>query len=344
MKKLLFPLLIWTSLLWSQSSEIAVETAVPYPTVRIKDLARVEGLRGSQITGIGLVTGLAGQGDSPNNALLQYVISSFVAKQGITLDGNQIKSKNAAVVTVTCTLPGLSRLGDRVDVEVSSLGDAKSLEGGILLQTPLLGLDGMTYATAQGRISTSLVKTNPKTQGFISGGLVMERELVSPIPDTGAVSFLLNHPDFATADGVGKSLRGNFPTATITVVDAGRITMIPPAEETDRVSFLAKAETSLVVPDFSARVVINRGSGVVVMGNQVRIAPVALSVRGAKISLGNPQDKKNTEQAFLDQFATVEELVTLLQRIGLKTDTIIDVIHALDKAGALFGTLEIIGG
>lgn len=319
--------------------------------VRLKDIARIEGLKENQLTGLGLVTGLSGQGDSPTNPLLQYVLSSLVGNLGVSLSPEVLKSKNAAVVALSATVPPFVRKGEVIDLQVSSLGDAKSLDGGVLLQTPLMAANGKIYAVGQGRVILAPGKNAPKTSGTVPSGAIVEEEVLSKFVNNSSVSFLLNNPDFSTASEIGKALKAAFPQGKVEVVDSGRIAVtLPEGQNANAVDFISQAENLKVVPDFSARVVVNRASGVVVAGRFVKIAKVAVSVKGAKVTIGSvdkaattPSSKnKTSEQFVLEESSTVEDLVTTLQRIGLDTDTVIEVLKAVDRAGALYGTLEVL--
>lgn len=333
------------------AGQAAVQFSAVGQEVRLKDIARIEGLKENQLTGLGLVTGLNGQGDSAGNPLLQYVLASLVGNLGVNLSPEAIKSKNAAVVTLSVLLPPFARKGETVDVQVASLGDAKSLEGGLLLQSPLMGANGRIYAVAQGRVAPLPGKTPLKTTGLVASGALIEEEFLSSFFKDTSVSFLLNNPDFSTASAVGKALTQAFPLGQVRVADASRISVtLPPENRADPVDFISKAETLKVVPDLSARVVVNKASGVVVAGRFVRIAKVAVSVKGAKITIGadssssspSVSQDKASEQFLMEETRTVEDLVTMLQQIGLDTDTVIEVLQAIDKAGALYGTLEIL--
>lgn len=326
-------------------------TAAPKEqSVRIKDLVRIDGLRENQLTGLGLVTGLAGQGDSPNNAMLQYALSSLAGNLGLAVAPDQVKSKNTAVVTVSCTLPPYLSEGDPIDITVSSLGDAKSLEGGYLLQTPLLASNGQTYAVAQGKLLLTGGKPASKTVFSLAKGAIAEKAVTSEFLKDKSLHFLLNRPDFTTAQKIGQALTAAFPQYTVTVADSSKVVLSFGKEEVKNpVDVIAQAEALKVVPDFGAKVVINRTSGVVVAGRFVQIAKVAVSVRGAKVTIGkssgstasSSSSNQTREQFLVPESSTVEDLVTLLQQIGLNTDTIIEVFRAIDQAGALYGTLEI---
>lgn len=307
--------------------------------VRLKDLCRIEGVRDNQLTGLGLVVGLSGQGDSASNPVLQEMLSSLLGNLGAQIRPEDLRSKNAAVVAVTATLPGFTRTGDALDIHVASLGDAKSLAGGLLLQTPLRAADSQVYAAAQGRVLAPTGRGAVGTAGTIPRGALLERPV--PMPEiSNEVVFLLHRPDFSTAQAIGEALRSAFSGAEIEVSDPGRVVW-KIAGEGNPMADIAKAETLLVNADAGARIVVSRQTGVVVMGHGVRVAPATVSVRGAKITIGS-SSRDTSEQAGLSATASVEDLVTLLQGLGLGTDMVIDVLEALSRAGALYGTLEVL--
>ena len=317
------------------------------PVVRIKDIASVQGVRGNQLLGLGLVTGLDGKGDSSSSALLRSSLSSLVSSFGVTLAPQDVRSRNAAVVMVSAELPGFSRSGDRIDVTVSSIGDARDLDGGILLQANLQAANGQVYAVAQGRILTSLDPNGAKTVGTISQGAIVERDVVSQFLNNNVISIVLRNPDFVTAAAVQKAIQGAFSGSQVTSRDASLIQVqLPDANRSDPVAFLAQLEALTVTPDTDGRVVINASSGVIVMGEKVRIGKVAVSYRTARVSVGGTGGAASGGPAPQDVFVigettTVDDFVSALKAVGLKADVIIGVLQAVEKAGALFGNLVV---
>lgn len=328
-------------MLAQEPASLASDTAGP--VVRIKDIARSGTQSTYALTGVGLVTGLAGQGDSSSNLILKQTLAAFLSRQGLVVEPDLIKSKNVAVVTLGAVVPSHLLPGDRLDLQVSSLGDARSLEGGMLLATDLQDPEAQVLAQVQGKVQLADPKTTVKTQGWIPQGLEIKRMPEKRAADP-LILFRLHHPDAATAGLVASALKKEFPGAGIRIVDPGQVELSPGGEEAVGLpEILARAEGLTLVPDPSSKVVVNRSSGVVVMGRGVRIAPVTVSVRGAKISLGEGRNAGSAEQFSLDSGASVEDLVTMLQRIGLETDRIIETLRALETSGALYGTLEVIG-
>jgi flagellar P-ring protein precursor FlgI len=334
-------------------------TAGAAPTVRIKDIASIQGLRENQLVGIGLVTGLAGKGDSSNSTMLRNAIANLAANFGFRIDAEEVRSKNCAVVTVSCRVPPFAREGDTVDVLVSSIGDARSLEAGVLLQTPLQAANGQVYAVAHGKLllTGSAARQNV---GTISGGAVIEREILSRFVRDNTVSILLRSPDFVTASVLAEAIRGSFANITLRAADPSRIEVeIPESRREDPVGFVAELESIEVTPDPSGKVVIDSASGVIIFGERVRIGKVAVSYGEVSVNVGttgaygfsaygifgaagSAGTGENEKQHFVfDETTTVEALVDTLRTIGLGTEAIIPIIQAMDKAGALFGKLVI---
>jgi flagellar P-ring protein precursor FlgI len=311
--------------------------------VRIKDIATVRGIRGNQVLGLGLVTGLNGKGDSSTSPLLRSSLSSLVSSFGVSIAPQDIRSKNAAVVMVSAELPPFSRVGDRIDITVSSIGDARDLDGGILLQANLQAANGQTYAVAQGRVMTTQEPNGSKTVGTISQGAIVEKEVVSQFLENNVVSIILRNPDFVTASAVQKAIGAAFSGITVTSKDASLIDVqLPEASRANPVGFLAQLEALTVTPDSDGRVVINAASGVIVMGEKVRIGKVAVSYRTARVSVGFSSSASAPPDMFIiGETTTVDDFVSALKAVGLKADVIIGVLQAVEKAGALFGNLVI---
>ncbi len=314
------------------------------PEVRLKDIASVGGLRENQLMGIGLVTGLAGRGDSANSQLLKNAVANLVAHFGFDVSAKDVRSRNCAVVTVSAVVPAFMRAGEKIDVTVSSLGDATSLERGVLLQTPLRAANGTTYAVAQGAIDVSGDRTAPKTVGTVTEGAIAERDVTSTFAAGNVVRILLRDPDFATAAAVQAALAARFPALSVTVRDSSLIEIaVPEARRRDTVRFIAEIESVTVKPDPSSKVVIDSRSGVIIMGEQVKIGKVAVSYKSTGVSVGSyysPQTDKK-EQFVIQDTVTVEDFVKTVRDIGLDTDTVIEIMKAIDRAGALYGTLVI---
>ena len=315
------------------------------PVVRIKDIATVQGLRGNQLLGLGLITGLNGKGDSQNSSLLRNSLASLVSSFGVSVAPADVRTKNTAVVMVSTELPAFARAGDRIDVTVSSIGDARDLGDGILLQANLQAANGQVYAVAQGRVLTTLDPNGSRTVGAVSQGAIVEKEVISQFLTNNVVSIVLRNPDFVTASAVQKAIQAAFNGIMVTSRDASLIDVqIPEAARADPVGFLAQLSALTVTPDTDGRVVINAANGVIVMGDKVRIGKVAVSYRTARVTVGAGASSSASGATPQDVFVigdttTVDDFVSALKAVGLKADVIIGVLQAVDKAGALFGSL-----
>ena len=315
-------------------------------TVRIKDIATISGVRENQLMGIGLVTGLAGRGDSVNSLITRTSIANLMSAFGVEVSSDDIRSKNSAVVTLTADLPPFTSLGDRVTVHVASLGDAGSLRGGMLLQTNLKAANGRVYAVAQGVVSTASHDESNKTIGIIPGGAIVERDVPSDFKDQAMVALILNDADFTTAAAIATAISEIFNENPVRAINAAIVEVeLTDEQVADPVSFLSKVEQINVEPDVPAKVVINERSGVVVLGDNVRIGPVAISYRDSSMRIqpiSSYRRVNETKTSFVvEQTATVSDFIELLQELDVDTDTIIEVLKLVSKAGALFGRLII---
>jgi flagellar P-ring protein precursor FlgI len=320
-------------------------SAVAAPTVRIKDIAFLRGVRENQVLGLGLVTGLAGKGDSSSSALLRSTISTLVSSFGLSVSPQEVKSKNCAVVMMNAELPPFARPGDKVDVVVSSIGDARDLDGGVLLQATLQAANGQVYAVAQGRVAASSDPGAPKTVGTVSLGAIVEKEVVSQYLADDRVSVVLRNPDFVTADAVRAAIQAGLPGAVVASRDPSLVEVqIPEDRRANPVGFIAQLEALTLTPDVAGKVVIDSSTGVIVIGEKVRIGKVAVSYRNAKVTVGAVQ--RNAVDApdlfVIGETTTVDDFVSALKAVGMKTDALIGVMRAVEKSGALFGTLVVI--
>jgi flagellar P-ring protein precursor FlgI len=325
--------------------------AAAAPTVRLKDVASLQGLRGNQLVGIGLVTGLAGRGDSSNSALLRNAVANLVSNFGFRIAPAEVRSRNCAVVSVSAEVPAFLNPGAAIDVKVASLGDARSLEGGILLQTPLKAANGRVYALAQGQVFTIGEGSGTRTVGSIPGGAIAEQQILSTFLDDFRVSLALKNPDFLTASAVADAIRQAFPDIRVSARDASLVALeIPEDRRRDPVGFIAQLEGLQITPDPSNKVVIDASTGIIIFGEQVRIGKVGVSYKDISVQvgavpafrLGLETSPNKPEQFTLKESTTVEELVDALRTVGLDTETVIQLIKAVDKAGALFGVLVIL--
>jgi len=265
---------------------VAADTADAALGVRLKEIARVEGVRENPLTGYGLVVGLAGSGDSPRNQATVQSVANALAAFGVSVSKQELATRNVAAVMVTAVLPPFASPGDRLDVQASSVGDARSLTGGTLLLTPLYGPDEKLYALSQGPLSNgayrfdsfaNTVQKNHPTVGIVPGGATVERE--GPNAQramTRTIDVLLNAPDFTTAERARAALAGVFPGAEVRAAHAGRISLsfAGPVAFVDAV---ARIEGTTIAPDQRARVVVNERTGTVVAGGGVRVSAVSVS-------------------------------------------------------------------
>jgi flagellar P-ring protein precursor FlgI len=252
------------------------------------------------------------------------------------------------VVSVSAEVPAFLRPGASFDVKVASLGDARSLEGGILLQTPLKGANGQIYALAQGQVFAIGEGSGTRTVGSIPGGAIAEQAILSTFLADSTVALVLKNPDFLTADTVAAAVRQAFPDIQVRAPDASLVEVeVPEDRRGDPVGFIAQLEALQVTPDPSNKVVIDAATGIIIFGERVRIGKVAVSYQDVSVRVGGlpawgaQASPEKPEQFTLQENTTVEELVTALRTVGLETETVIQLIKAIDKAGSLFGTLVI---
>ncbi|MBN2508754.1 MAG: flagellar basal body P-ring protein FlgI [Spirochaetales bacterium] len=311
------------------------------PRIMVKNLVSIEGVRDNQLSGFGLVTGLAGKGDSADSPALKKVLTNFFSKHQLAVSPDELKSKNCAVVLITADIPPFVRSGDRILAYISSLGDAKSLEGGVLLQSPLYGADNVMYAVAQGIVESTVESPN-RTVAHLARGAMVERSIPASYHDGSVLHLTLNQPDFSTAFDVMTSLKEALPEWQVRIADAGALTLqVPDNFEGNIEDNLVLIENTLVKPPKNSRIVVNPRTGVVVVGADAGIGSVGVAYKGIKIEVNRPGGGADTEtEAFmLNTAVRAEELVQMLQDLGLKAEGIIEILIAVDRAGALYGDL-----
>lgn len=276
---------------WRTFTAVFLIMAVMYQTAeaaRIKDIASIGGIRDNQLIGYGLVVGLAGTGDDVKNGFTRETLSNLLTRQGLSTRDRVLTSKNIAAVMVTAQLPPFAKIGSKLDVTVSSLGDAKSLQGGTLLMTPLKGADGEIYAVAQGAVtiggftatgaSGSSVSKNHTTAGTIANGALIEKELKYDLAGIQRISVNLFQPDFTTATRLAASINGKVSAVEARTVDSSSIVVeIKQNARSDVASVVSLIENVEVSVDGPAVVVLNERTGTVVMGENVRISTVAVA-------------------------------------------------------------------
>ena len=322
--------------------------------VRIKDLANLRGMRDNQLRGYGLVVGLNGTGDSK----LEFTSKSMgrmLDKMGMKLDGEGVSSANVAAVIVTASLPSFARAGNKLDVTVNSVGDASSLKGGTLIQTPLSAADKKVYAVAQGPLLASL---NHPTVAQLPNGAMVERDLEADFSHRKMYRFTLNNPDLTTAARMAKTINMDLGGKYATAVDPGTIDfMIPFSYEGKGVELLSIIESLKVYPDQKARVIVNEKTGTVVIGENVKIDKVAISHGDIRVSVagsteGNKRRGPSSQGA--EEGVSVHmvqghqgrlrvgELVDSLNQMGVKPKDLIVILQNIKASGALQGDLEIL--
>mgnify|MGYP001626143535 CR=1 FL=1 len=329
MKKMLFLMMI-------------VLTVTIFASARIKDIAKFRGVRDNQLFGIGIVVGLNGTGDS--GKINSTVLSNIAKTLGVTMNPEDLKTRNSAMVMVVADIPPFFKEGMRLDVVVASIGDAKSLEGGILLQTPLFGADGNVYAVAQGSVSTggaevkvsANLQSKYKVVGFIPAGAIVEREIPFEFAQSSTVTLLLNRPDFTTAARVAQAINTTFDRKIAKAIDASTIKIdVPSAFEDDVISFLALVEEIEVSVDTPAKVVVNEKTGTIVFGGNVKVLDFTLSYGVFNVTIRNGKLAENGTEA------TVGALVSALKSLGATPQDIIAILQSMHKAGVLLADLVV---
>jgi flagellar P-ring protein FlgI len=344
---------------------------------RIRDLAHFQGVRENQLVGYGLVIGLDGTGDKRTTGFTLRTMSNLLESAGVTMSPDEIEVKNVAAVLVTATLPPFAREGSRLDVTAASIGDAGSLRGGVLIQTPLSGADGKVYAVAQGPLLVggyqadspggTRVSQNIVTVGRVPGGAIIEREIPFALPESGELRLVLERPDFTTASRVVATVN-QIVGEGARALDAGTISVPQPAGgNLSPVELMARIGEAEVVPGSPARVVINERTGTIVAGGDVRLLPAAISHGNLSIRVrtenqvyapapfsppGTPavtvpqSDIKVSDQkgAFYATAgaSTLEDLAKALNTLGVSPRDVIAIFQALKEAGALEAELVVL--
>lgn len=349
--------------------------AAPAEAVRIKDIASFSGMRDNQLVGYGLVVGLNGTGDKRNSS--PFTVNSMrnmLERMGVSVDPNKIKPANVAAVMVTAKMPATAKPGSKQDITVSSLGDAKSLLGGVLLQTPLKGIDGKVYALAQGPLAiggysvegaATSVQKNVATTAYIPGGATIERAVPFDFNQQSTLTLNMSSRDFSTTmqvvERLNAAMGGNFATAS----DAGSVSIqVPPAYRGNLVPLIASVENLEIMPQGVAKVVVDERTGTVVLGREVRVSQVAVAhgnlqivvQESAQVSQPGPFSQGQTvvtpqtdvnvteenRRLHMLEGATLQELVDGLNAIGATPQDLISILKNLKASGALHAELEVI--
>ena len=312
---------------------------------RLKDIVSIKGVRDNPLIGYGLVIGLNGTGDGGGEVTNSSLRKMF---QTLGLDNpTEVSSKNVAAVIVTAKLPPFGRIGQKLDVTISSVGDSSSLAGGTLLVTPLKGGDGKVYAVANGALSIGGLKQGAKfaTSGAIPGGATIEQEIALSFDNKKSIRLSLNRPDFTTAARVVKVINENLGGKFANATDSTTIDLIIPSNyQRNIVNLIAIVENYRVNQDSKARIVINEKTGTIVAGGDVTLNRVAISHGDLTIQVGGEGDKKAKEGALfmIEQKTTLKDLVNALNAIGTSPDDLISIFQTLKTNGALIADIEFI--
>ena len=346
-------------------------------TSRIKDIADFEGVRENMLIGYGLVVGLNGTGDNIKSIdFTKESLISMLDQIGINARGGQIKSKNVAAVMVTASLPAFARQGSKIDVFVSAVGDAKNLQGGTLLATPLTGADGNVYALAQGQVAVnalaaqgggaSVVRGVP-TAGKIANGAIIEREIPFTLDSLATIKIALRNPDFTTSRRVADAINAHMGTNLAQALDPATIEMeIPDEYATNVVELMTQVEQLQVQPDQPAKVVIDESSGIIVIGKDVKINKLAIAQGNLTIRISDipivsqplpfsdgetvvgvnnvidVQEDTESKLSVLDTGVNLQELVNGLNALGVSPRDLISILQAIKASGALQADIEVI--
>lgn len=344
---------------------------------RIKDVVDFEGVRDNMLIGYGLVVGLDGSGDSLNNApFTRQSLESMLERLGVNTRGATLKTDNIAAVMVTANLPPFASQGTKLDVAISAMGDAKSLRGGILLVTPLMGADGEVYAVGQGPVAVggfsgggqgSKVTKGVPTNGKIASGAIVERSIPFALASLKEMKLSLRNPDFTTAQRIAAAVNGRFGAAAASPIDPSTVNLVIPADFPGGiVALITEIEQLQVNPDQPATVVIDEASGIIVMGKDVRISTVAiaqgnLTIRvtetpqvsqpspfsqgGTTVTVPRTDVKVDEESgnklALVQNGVSLEELVNGLNALGIGPGDMISILQAIKASGALQAEIDV---
>ncbi len=350
--------------------------AVEAATSRIKDLAAIEGVRENQLVGYGIVVGLAGTGDSLTNApFTKQSLQAMLERMGVNTRGATMRTANVAAVMVTANLPPFSTQGTRIDVSISALGDAKSLQGGTLLVTPLMGADGEVYAIAQGALAVggftakgdgASVTRGVPTAARIASGALVEREIEFKLGTMNAVRLALRNPDFTTARRIAMAINDLIGVPSAEPIDPSTVRLTLPAKFNGNIiDLITDIEQLAVEPDLPAKVVIDEATGIIVMGQDVRVSTVAVAqgnltvtvTEQPEVSQPNPlsggkttvvprtqitvDDSSKKRIAVVPQTVSLRELVDGLNALGVGPRDMITILQAIKASGALQAEIEV---
>ncbi|MEA2978707.1 MAG: flagellar P-ring protein FlgI [Alphaproteobacteria bacterium] len=351
---------------------------VPYrvsATSRIKDLANIEGVRQNQLIGYGLVVGLNGTGDTLNNIpFTKQSLQAMLERLGVNIRGATIRTGNVAAVMVTANLPAFGTQGTRIDVTVSSLGDAKSLQGGTLLVTPLLGADGNVYAVGQGSVAingfqaegeAAKITRGVPTVGRIANGAIIEREIDFALNRLNQVRLALRNADFTTAKRIAAAINDFIGSNTAEPLDSSTVQInVPKQYNGNVVSLLTELEQLQIEPDLAAKIVIDERSGIIVMGRDVRVSTVAVAQGNLTVTISEtpqvsqpapfsrgqtrvvPRTRIGVQEdgkkfAVVREGVSLQQLVDGLNALGIGPRDLIAILQAIKAAGAIQAEIEV---
>ncbi len=352
-------------------------TSPSFADSRIKDLVSFEGVRQNQLVGYGLVVGLNGTGDVLRNApFTEQSLIAMLERMGVNTRGREMRALNTAAVMVTANLNGFSRTGSRVDVSISSIGDAQDLRGGTLIVTPLFGADGEVYAVAQGSVQISgftaggaaqTVTQGVPTAGRIPNGAVIERELNYSLNDNKSLNISLRSPDFTTARRISYAINQHYGETVSSPLDPATIELsMPDTYPGNMFSFITDIEQLNVAPDQRAKVVVDERSGIIVIGSEVKVSEVAIAqgnltirvTETPQVSQPGPfaegaeteivprteveiEDEAGRKFAILESGVNLQDLVDGLNALGINPRDMIAILQALKVSGALHADIEV---
>lgn len=313
---------------------------------RLKDIANIRGVRSNQLVGYGVVVGLNGTGDSKSE-FTNKSIERMLDRLGVKVAGKDVSSKSVAAVIITADLPPFARSGNKLDITVSTLGDASSLKGGVLVQTPLRAADQQVYAVAQGSLLVGYSGSGvQETVARLPNGAMIERDIGQEFASRKMFRLTLHNPDFTTAARVIKVINKELAGKYATALDAGTVDVVSPAPfEGKGVELLSMIESLDINPDQAARVVVNERTGTVVIGQGVKVSRVAISHGDLTVKVGgdNQGAKKDGDHVMvMDESVNVGDLVKSMNKLGVTPKDLITILQSIKAAGALHGDLEIL--
>lgn len=364
-----------TAIIFSAPGAVYCQKTDAKMDIRVKDLADIEGVRSNELIGYGLVVGLNRTGDRvQQNLYARQTLQNLLERMGISTEVTTLKPENIATVMVTAKLPPFVRQGSKIDITVSSVGDARSLQGGTLILTPLKAINGEVYAIAQGSISIggisaggegNSVEVNHPTVGRIPNGATVERSVPTAVAAGNQLTLVLRNEDFSTAAKLDSVINTKFGSGTARALDSRNVQVnLPAVYFENRVAFIAELESLRLTPEKIAKIIINERTGTIIMGREVRIASVAISQGSVTVRVGTEFDvvqpapfsrtgetevvpkttvkveDKKPESVILPDGATVDEVVRGLRSLGVSARDIISILQAIKSAGAMNADLE----